>query len=407
MKHFLFCAALAVCLLLAGCGAAAKTAPPAAETGGALVFLAPCSAYGSGGEAGYYYIATRENGDRLLRYVDYAALQDMALCSQPNCAHADESCPAWFAWGGTGLSVFAGPGALFLIHAGSPWSDWAFATYGAAALPRVEVCAPDGSGRRELAAFGAAEAFSSLPAADGEALYTIVTSYDDARGQATQKIVAIDLATGAVRADESVQRPELRIVGTWGRELILQSGSGRNYYAAYDVDTNALRELDAAGGEMAAAVGEGTLCRMDEATGAIRVVSVADGSVTQLATDLLDQCEPQWLRLTGVTEQGYVVQVAEADGYHNWLIDLAGGARRQPLQAQSTDANDKMRMLEIFARQGENYLVSPSRSYHTTRTPGPDGVTYGEDTVDYDFALISARDFWAGTANYRAVARIS
>lgn len=406
MKHFLFCAALAVCLLLAGCGAAAKTAPPAAETGGALVFLAPCSAYGSGGEAGYYYIATRENGDRLLRYVDYAALQDMALCSQPNCAHADESCPAWFAWGGTGLSVFAGPGALFLIHAGSPWSDWAFATYGAAALPRVEVCAPDGSGRRELAAFGAAEAFSSLPAADGEALYTIVTSYDDARGQATQKIVAIDLATGAVRADESVQRPELRIVGTWGRELILQFGSGRNTYAAYNVDTKALRELDAAAGAVGAAVGEGTLCRVDEATGAVRVVSVADGSVAELATDLLDQCSPQWLQLTNVTEQGYVVQVSGEDGCHNWLIDPEGRARRQELQAESTDGRDSMRMLEIFARRGEDYLVSPSRSYHTTQTPGPDGVVYGEDTVDYAFALLFAEDFWNSAPNYRAVTRV-
>ena len=63
-------------------------------------------------------------------------------------------------------------------------------------------------------------------------------------------------------------------------------------------------------------------------------------------------------------------------------------------------------MLEIFARQGENYLVSPSRSYYTVRTPGPSGVTYGEDVVDYAFALISAEDFWTSTPNYRAVTRV-
>ena len=398
----LFAAALAACLL-AGCAAPGPAAP--AEKGDAICFLSPDNPYGSGNGAGYYYFAKDEKGNSLLRVVDYASLQDVPLCSQPNCAHEGESCPAWFAWGGADPSVFAAEDALYILFPGAPWNGWAFETYGEKALPRILKCGTDGSNRQELAHFGASDAFACLPAADGQNLYIILTDYSGA-DKAVEKILAIDLATGAVSADESVQRPELRIVGAWGRELILQSGSGRNYYAAYDVDTKALRELDAAGGEMAAAVGEGALCRVDEATGAIRTVSVADGSAAELATDLLDQCAPQWLKLANVTEQGYVVQVAEEDGYHNWLIDFEGRARRQELQAQSTNEQDSMRMLEIFAKQKEEYLVSPSRSFRTIRTPGPNGVTYGEDTVDYAFALISARDFWAGTPNYRAVTRV-
>ena len=219
-----------------------------------------------------------------------------------------------------------------------------------------------------------------------------------------EKIVTIGLASGATSADEAVQRAELRIVGAWGRELILQSGLGRNYYAAYNVDTKELRDL--ASTDSAAAVGEGVLCCVDEATGAIRTVSVEDGSVTELATDLLAQCAPQWAKLAAVTEQGYVVQASGEDGYHNWLVDFEGRAVRQELQAESTEERDHMRMLEIFARQGEDYLVSPSRSFHTVLTPGPNGVTYGEDVVDYAFALISAKDFWSGTPNYRAVTRV-
>lgn len=397
----LFAAAFAACLLLTGCGAPGPDAP--AAEGDAIRFLSSDSTYGSGNEAGYYYFAKDENGNSLLRVVDYATLQDVPLCSQPNCAHSDETCPAWFEWGGTSPAVLAGDDALYILFSGAPWDGWAFKTYGEKALPRILKCRPDGSDRQELVRFGASEAFASMPAADGKNLYIILTDYSSASGP-VQKIVTIDLVTGAVSTDESVQSTEPSIAGAWGRELILRSGVGRNYYAAYNVDTKELRDLGSS--ESTAAVGEGVLCYIDEATGAVHTVSVEDGSVTELATDLLDRGSPQWAMLAGVTEQGYVVQVAEEEGYSNWLVDFEGRAVRQELQAESTDERDHMRMLEIFARQGEDYLVSPSRSYYTVRTPGPNGVTYGEDVVDYAFALISAEDFWASTPNYRAVTRV-
>lgn len=397
----LFAAAFAACLLLAGCAAPGPEAP--AVEGDAIRYLSSNLPYGSGNESGYYYFAKDENGNSLLRVVDYATLQDVPLCSQPNCAHGDETCPAWFAWAGTEPSVLAADAALYILFPGAPWDGWAFETYGEKALPRILKCNTDGSGRQELARFGASEAFASMPAADGQNLYIILTDYSSASGP-VEKIVTIGLATGAASADESVQRTELSIAGAWGRELILRSGTGRNYYAAYNVDTKALRDLAAS--DSAAAVGEGVLCCVDEATGAIRTVSVEDGSVTELATDLLAQCAPQWAKLAAVTEQGYVVQASGEDGYHNWLVDFEGRAVRQELQAESTEERDHMRMLEIFARQGEDYLVSPSRSFHTVLTPGPNGATYGEDVVDYAFALISAKDFWSGTPNYRAVTRV-
>lgn len=399
----LFAAAFAACLLLAGCAASGPEAEAPAAEGDAIRYLSSNLPYGSGNEAGYYYFAKDENGNSLLRVVDYATLQDVPLCSQPNCAHGGETCPAWFAWGGTEPSVLAAADALYILFPGAPWDGWAFETYGEKALPCILKCNTDGSDRQELARFGASEAFASMPAADGENLYIILTDYGGT-DKAVEKIVTIDLATGVASADEAVQRAELRIVGAWGRELILQSGLGRNYYAAYNVDTKALRDLAAS--DSAAAVGEGVLCCVDEATGAIRTVSVEDGSVTELATDLLAQCAPQWAKLAAVTKQGYVVQASGEDGYHNWLVDFEGRAVRQELQAESTEEGDRMRMLEIFARQGEDYLVSPSRSFHTVLTPGPNGVTYGEDVVDYAFALISAKDFWSGTPNYRAVTRV-
>lgn len=398
----LFAAAFAACLLLAGCAAPGPEAEAPAAEGDAIRYLSSNLPYGSGNEAGYYYFAKDENGNSLLRVVDYATLQDVPLCNQPNCAHGDETCPAWFAWAGTEPSVLAADDALYILFPGAPWDGWAFETYGEKALPRILKCNTDGSDRQELARFGASEAFASMPAADGQNLYIILTDYSSASGP-VEKIVTIGLDSGAVSADESVQRTELSIAGAWGRELILRSGAGRNYYAAYNVDTKELRDLGST--DSTAVVFEGSLCFLDEATGAIRTVSVEDGGVTELATDLTEQASPQWAMLACVTEQGYVVQASGEDGYHNWLVDFEGRAVRQELQAESTEERDHMRMLEIFARQGEDYLVSPSRSFHTVLTPGPNGVTYGEDVVDYAFALISAKDFWSGTPNYRAVTR--
>ena len=399
----LFAAAFAACLLLAGCAAPGPEAEAPAAEGDAIRYLSSNLPYGSGNESGYYYFAKDENGNSLLRVVDYATLQDVPLCNQPNCAHSGETCPAWFAWAGTEPSVLAADDALYILFPGAPWDGWAFETYGEKALPRILKCNTDGSDRQELARFGASEAFASMPAADGQNLYIILTDYSSASGP-VEKIVTIGLDSGAVSADESVQRTELSIAGAWGRELILRSGAGRNYYAAYNVDTKELRDLGST--DSTAVVFEGSLCFLDEATGAIRTVSVEDGGVTELATDLPEQASPQWAMLAGVTEQGYVVQASGEEGYHNWLVDFEGRAVRQELQAESTEERDHMRMLEIFARQGEDYLVSPSRSFHTVLTPGPNGATYGEDVVDYAFALISAKNFWSGTPNYRAVTRV-
>ena len=312
----LFAAAFAACLLLAGCAAPGPEAEAPAAKGDVIRFLSSNLPYGSGNEAGYYYFAKDENGNSLLR--------DVPLCSQPNCAHGDETCPAWFAWGGTEPSVLASDDALYILFPGAPWDGWAFETYGEKALPRILKCNTDGSDRQELARFGASEAFASMPAADGQNLYIILADYSSAGGP-VEKIVTIDLASGATSADEAVQRAELRIVGAWGRELILQSGLGRNYYAAYNVDTKELRDL--ASTDSTAVVFEGSLCFLDEATGAIRTVSVEDGSVTELATDLTEQASPQWAMLAGVTEQGYVVQASGEDVYHNWLIDFGGQGR--------------------------------------------------------------------------------
>lgn len=127
-------AILTACLLLAGCGAApapsggSGAAPAESETAqvtlptasGGLDALGRDTAFGSGNSSGYYYLTALDGGASLLRYIDYATGQDLPLCSQPNCSHSGETCPAWFAYSGTSANVYATDQQVFVTFNGSP-----------------------------------------------------------------------------------------------------------------------------------------------------------------------------------------------------------------------------------------------------------------------------------------------
>lgn len=358
-------AILTACLLLAGCGAApapsggSGTAPAESETAqvtlptasGGLEALGRDTAFGSGNSSGYYYLSALDGGAFLLRYIDYATGQDLPLCSQPNCSHSGETCPAWFAYSGTSANVYATDQQVFVTFNGSPWDSDAFAEYGEAALPRVLTLAPDGSGRRELARFGASDAFTSLPAAGDGIFYTIVTDYGEGEGSGEKRIAAIDLATGKVTTDDSVQRREMRIVGAAGRELVLQSmvSDTLSAYAAYNVDSGELRDLYNGSEPVSAACRDGALILLETKTGTLRYIQIATGQETTLSTDLFSGRSLDFVTLAFVTDAGYVVQAYQGRTAYNFLIDQTGKTTRQELFADSTDPHDKLRMLDIFA----------------------------------------------------------
>lgn len=363
---------------------------------------------GSGNSYGYYCLDTLDNGAYLLRYIDYSSLRDIALCSQPNCAHNDEKCPAWFVYSGISANVYATDEQVLICFNGSPWDSSAFAQYKEAALPRILTLTLDGSDRKETARFNATDAFSSMPAFDGQTLYIIVTSYDEGDGTGTKAIVAVDMATGNVKTDDSVQRNELRIVGAAGRELVLEylTTDAQTAYIAYNVDDSQLRELYNGSQPVSAVCQDGALFLLETSTGTIRCIEIETGKENTLSTDLFRENSMEWVQLASVTDEGYVVQADENSITSNYLIDKTGKTTKQELGVDSTDPHDKQRTLNIFAQTGSSYLVSPSRSFHTVKVPGPGGITYGVDQARYNFALISPEDFWVSSPNYELISRI-
>ena len=100
--------------LLTGCGAHGETGPDTAPTGGedgAAQASDELRPLGTGLDAGNTQgrLATLATGDgdgsSVLYWVDYAGEQCVPLCTDPSCAHSDETCTAWLPGGVSAVSL--------------------------------------------------------------------------------------------------------------------------------------------------------------------------------------------------------------------------------------------------------------------------------------------------------------
>lgn len=107
----LLCGVCAAWLLCACTGGGQAGAPasvsPVPSACAAPVELEPLqgaggTVYGAAGPEGFYSIAgiARPDGSLNIQYTDYASLQTVFLCAQPNCAHDSESCTSFLPGGG-------------------------------------------------------------------------------------------------------------------------------------------------------------------------------------------------------------------------------------------------------------------------------------------------------------------
>lgn len=209
MKRLL--AALAACLVLAGCtrtlpGSDAAAPPPvsapsaspapspAAPRVTGLRALQDSSGfvYGAAGPDGFYSIsAAAADGSTLIQYTDYASMQTLPLCAAPACAHDSDACTAWLPYNGSGTSLMMAEDVLVLV---TPGQGTQYEQLGALCLPGIQVCAPDGSNRRLLVRFEANQTLRPPYLTDGSCLYA--TLQTDTAQELTRQLLCIDLASG-------------------------------------------------------------------------------------------------------------------------------------------------------------------------------------------------------------------
>ena len=113
------------------------------------------SQYGAASDAGYYDVCRQEDGSALLTFVDHATKQQVVLCSQPNCTHDSDACPAWYSCGNA-LRVYPIGGRLAVLQGGA-------AAGSDGLVPGLDVMNADGSGRQTAFTFPASCWVSTLP----------------------------------------------------------------------------------------------------------------------------------------------------------------------------------------------------------------------------------------------------
>ena len=221
MKHRAFAAALAACLLLAGCGGGPSSAqagsdgPAALETvDDRLVYVSrsPIS-IGSGaeGDLGYYYTAVAEDYSHgNIRFIDKESHQDVVLCSNPGCSHNTDACPAYLGNRRPELAWTGGKVVLFYKGSSSEQSK---------VLPHIDVMDPDGSGRHKVCDLEANQEYSGGVAASGESLYFLLTTYE-ANGYSTE-LVRLNLTSGSLVTVCKVEKTTL-LMGVACGQLIIE-----------------------------------------------------------------------------------------------------------------------------------------------------------------------------------------
>lgn len=322
----------------------------------------------------------------MLHFVDYATLEDSAVCSA-GCAHTDEGCTARFTWDGCDIRVYAARDRLFVVYGGEAKEQTGTA--------RVISCGRDGSERRELARFGASDFIDSAPAWDGQRLYLVVSSFDE--GKAERRLVSLDAATGEQKEQTGLPPLDTAAVGAFGRQLVLRFGEGTQAgWGLWNVDDGSWQELARRERPVSAVCAGDALYLLENETGSILRLPLAGGEETTLATDLNQGRRLAQAQLMAADDGCFLVRGEEEGEFDNYLIDPQGHTVQQTL-ATTGELGDFP--LEVFAEADGAYLVAKEYSVHQVELPEDEGVV---DEMRYTFALLPKQAFWADLPDFSA-----
>lgn len=340
---------------------------------------------------GFYAVAPRTDGSALLTFVDFAAKQHIVLCSQPNCTHNSDACPAWYARDNA-LRPYAVGGKLAVLQGGS--------YAGGDAVPQVDCMNADGSGRQTAFVFPASCWVSTLPhyhmAFDDENLYFVVV--DSASGERQAILCAAHIPSGQVFALCGLPEDETHLIGGGDGALLLEYTPGINQSAdAAPADTEVAR-LDLAGlqltplarypfGSAQTACDGETLYLVPAAGGQLQALSLADGSLTGAADIALPEKCARIQQVCGVFD-GRVVACAYTENANApgeprlFAYDPAAGGRTD-LPYSYVDGSASSLPCLPLAESGDAILC----------LAGQDAAGGGR------YALVSKAEFWAGSAD--------
>lgn len=383
----------------AGQSAAAAQAAAGSEAGPLTLLQGSDGwSYGAAGANGFYFVsaAARSDGSTSLLYCDYDTMQQVVLCSQPNCAHNTAACSGYLPYSAGGVLVEVVGQKLLLFYPGSGQSAEN------AVLPHIEMMGLDGSDRAETAAFAANQEFLRPMATDGTVLYAILW---ETTGNDTASFLArIDPAAGT--CEKLLPADSTWLKGVVGNALLLKSAAGDTtewftYHPATGEET--VLHTEPSGAAQPATVFGRTLVYQKGSR--LHLLDLSTGQDTELtgyevpdqtlgyvnlyyADDgrlLFEQCSNPGVTTLPCADGFYVLEGDKAPAPWALTHELYGEATACAVAAE---------------KDTDTYLVVAG--VQDAASVQADDGTSGYIAADENrYALISKADYWAGIDNFR------
>ena len=377
--------ALAVTMTLAGCAVS-----PAEDSSGTVQFTALQQSsgwnYGGGGPEGFYSVSAqcREDGSTNLLYLDYATMQQIPLCSQPNCSHDTDACTSYLPYSAGGILcsvvgeqlVLVFPGNLCLGDTGTD-----------TVLPHIETMGLDGSDRKTTVTLGANQEISRPLVTDGQFLYTrLNTTTQD--GNTTAQLVRMDPAGGEPEALCDLNQEWLR--GGAGSRLILWDAD--QTYTAYGPATGERAVLyQAEDALIYSNLFDSTLAYLQD--GVFHLKDLTTGEDTTLGGYRVSEEEKTGLSILDADEEHLIFRLETADSSTCFM--LTGDQAPQPWNLVYTASDMTMPYERVTAVGDDQYLV-------VTGQTAPQGSDLQANpyavTGAPQYRLMSQADYWNSTA---------
>lgn len=382
---------LVLALSLAGCSSAQKASDSSPASAGSAQFTALQQSsgwnYGGMGPDGFYYVSagSREDGSTNLMYLDYATMQQVYLCSQPNCSHDTDACTSYLPYSAGGILSCVVGKQLILVFPGNLYTGASSGTE--SVLPHIETMGLDGSNRKTTVTLGANQVISRPLVTDGTCLYTrLDTTAED--GSFTAQLVRIDPAGGEPEALCTLNQEWLK--GGAGSRLILWDAD--QSYFAYDPATGERSVLYQAEdalihsnlfGSTLAYLQDGVFHLMDLTTGEDKTlggyqVPEEDGT----SVSILD------------ADADHLIFHLEGAGLSDYYM-LTADQAAQPWGLLYTTGDMEMPYSRVTTVGADQYLVIAGEA--VPQTSELENSPYAV-TGERQYVLMSREEYWNGTA---------
>ena len=354
--------------------------------------------YGGYAQDGFYYVSSTvsEDGSTNLMYLDYATMQTIYLCSQPNCSHDTEACTSFLPYSAGGILCSVVGDQLVLIF---PGNVRASVPASSTVLPHIEVMGLDGSDRKTTVTFEASQQINRPLVTDGTNIYCeLDTATED--GNMTAELIQVNPGTGATETICPLNQEWVK--GGAGSRLILLDANGN--YTAFDPITGERETVRTVSDAVVNSLLQDTTLVYKE-DGYCHLLDLASGNTVHLSGFELPGDEEAFVNFVDADASHLIFQIETAshqngasmeDGYYM----VTGDETPQKWDLLYTSGENAMPADRITSVSDDRYLVITGENPVQTST-NAQYVATGEK----EYSLIPQEDYWNGVAPATASAQ--